>query len=35
MPRPAMRFSEPVLGSTDPLGLARFYERLLDWPMED
>jgi Glyoxalase-like domain len=35
MPRPAMRLSGPVLGSTDPLGLARFYERLLGWPLED
>ncbi|MGH2603138.1 MAG: VOC family protein, partial [Dehalococcoidia bacterium] len=35
MPRQPMRFAGPVLGSTDPLGLARFYERLLGWPVTE
>lgn len=35
MPPPPMRMAGPVLDSADPLGLARFYERLLGWPMTD
>lgn len=30
-----MRISGPVLDSADPVGLARFYERLLGWPIAD
>lgn len=30
---PRFRFSGPVLDSNDPVGLARFYERLLGWSM--
>jgi catechol 2,3-dioxygenase-like lactoylglutathione lyase family enzyme len=35
MQRPPMRFSGPVLGSSDPLALAEFYSRLLGWPVTD
>jgi Glyoxalase-like domain len=35
MQRPPMRISGPTLDSADPVGLARFYERLLGWPMRD
>lgn len=31
MQRPAMRITGPVLDTDDPIGLARFYERLLGW----
>jgi catechol 2,3-dioxygenase-like lactoylglutathione lyase family enzyme len=31
MKRPAMRISGPVLDTSDPAGLAHFYERLLGW----
>lgn len=30
---PRLRFSGPVLDSSDPRGLARFYEELLGWPI--
>lgn len=33
MTRPRMRVSGPVLDASDPVGLARFYERLLGWSM--
>lgn len=33
MTRPRMRVTGPVLDSGDPVGLARFYERLLGWTM--
>ena len=33
MQRPRMSVSGPVLDSADPIGLARFYERLLGWTM--
>lgn len=32
---PAFRLTAPVLGTPDPRGLARFYQRLLDWPLRD
>jgi catechol 2,3-dioxygenase-like lactoylglutathione lyase family enzyme len=32
---PAVTFTATVLGTPDPRGLARFYQRLLDWPMRD
>ena len=35
MQRPAMRVSGPVLDAADPVGLARFYERLLGWSITD
>jgi catechol 2,3-dioxygenase-like lactoylglutathione lyase family enzyme len=28
-----MRISGPVLGTSDPIGLAEFYERFLGWPI--
>ena len=31
--RPAMRITGPALDAADPIGLARFYERLLGWEM--
>lgn len=31
--RPDVRFVGPVLDAADPLALARFYERLLGWPI--
>ena len=31
MQRPAMRITGPVLDTDDPIGLAKFYERLLGW----
>ena len=31
MQRPAMRITGPVLDTDDPIGLARFYGRLLGW----
>ena len=34
MQRPRMRITGPVLDAADPIGLARFYERLLGWTME-
>ncbi len=33
MTRPTMRVTGPVLDAADPVGLARFYERLLGWTM--
>jgi catechol 2,3-dioxygenase-like lactoylglutathione lyase family enzyme len=30
---PAFRLTAPVLGTPDPRGLARFYQRLLAWPL--
>lgn len=33
MKRPRMNVTGPVLDSADPIGLARFYERLLGWTM--
>lgn len=33
MERPDLRFAGPVLGARDPLALAEFYSRLLDWPI--
>jgi hypothetical protein len=35
MKRPPMRLSGPVLDAADPVGLARFYERLLGWTMTE
>jgi catechol 2,3-dioxygenase-like lactoylglutathione lyase family enzyme len=32
---PAVRLTAPVLGTPDPPGLARFYQRLLGWPLRD
>ncbi len=32
---PSIRLTAPVLGTPDPPGLARFYQRLLDWPLRD
>jgi catechol 2,3-dioxygenase-like lactoylglutathione lyase family enzyme len=29
------RLTAPVLGTPDPRGLARFYQRLLGWPIRD
>ena len=29
------RLTAPVLGTPDPQGLARFYQRLLGWPIRD
>ena len=29
------RLAAPVLGTPDPQGLARFYQRLLGWPLRD
>ena len=29
------RLTAPVLGTPDPQGLARFYQRLLGWPLRD
>jgi len=31
--RPAMRITGPALDAADPIGLAKFYERLLGWEM--
>ena len=31
--RPRMQIIGPVMDSSDPLGLAQFYERLLGWPI--
>lgn len=33
MDRPQMRFAGPTLDAAEPLRLARFYERLLGWPI--
>ncbi|MGY1778115.1 VOC family protein [Geodermatophilus sp. SYSU D00804] len=30
-----IRLTAPVLGTPDPRGLARFYQRLLGWPVRD
>jgi catechol 2,3-dioxygenase-like lactoylglutathione lyase family enzyme len=30
---PSFTFTAPVLGTPDPPGLARFYQRLLGWPI--
>ena len=30
---PTFTFTAPVLGTPDPMGLARFYSRLLGWPL--
>jgi predicted enzyme related to lactoylglutathione lyase len=30
-----VRLTAPVLGTPDPRGLARFYQRLLGWPIRD
>lgn len=35
MQRPAMRVSGPVLDAADPVGLAKFYGRLLGWTMTE
>ena len=32
---PTVRLAAPVLGTPDPQGLARFYQRLLGWPLRD
>ena len=32
---PPARLTAPVLGTPDPQGLARFYQRLLGWPLRD
>ncbi|TFV52867.1 VOC family protein [Blastococcus sp. TF02A-35] len=32
---PGIRLAAPVLGTPDPGGLARFYQRLLGWPLRD
>ncbi|TYP86898.1 VOC family protein [Blastococcus xanthinilyticus] len=32
---PTIRLVAPVLGTPDPGGLARFYQRLLGWPLRD
>jgi catechol 2,3-dioxygenase-like lactoylglutathione lyase family enzyme len=32
---PSFTFTASVLGTPDPRGLARFYQRLLDWPIRD
>ena len=32
---PGFTFTASVLGTPDPRGLARFYQRLLGWPMRD
>jgi catechol 2,3-dioxygenase-like lactoylglutathione lyase family enzyme len=32
---PPARLTAPVLGTPDPPGLARFYQRLLGWPLRD
>ena len=32
---PAVRLAAAVLGTPDPQGLARFYQRLLGWPLRD
>ena len=32
---PSVTFTASVLGTPDPRGLARFYQRLLDWPLGD
>ncbi len=32
---PDVRLTAPVLGTPDPRGLARFYQRLLGWPLRD
>ncbi len=32
---PTFRLAAPVLGTPDPPGLARFYQRMLGWPLDD
>ncbi len=32
---PGITFTASVLGTPDPRGLARFYQRLLGWPIRD
>jgi catechol 2,3-dioxygenase-like lactoylglutathione lyase family enzyme len=32
---PGIQLTAPVLGTPDPRGLARFYQRLLGWPIRD
>ena len=32
---PVLRLTAAVLGTPDPRGLARFYQRLLGWPIRD
>lgn len=32
---PRVTFTASVLGTPDPRGLARFYQRLLGWPLRD
>jgi catechol 2,3-dioxygenase-like lactoylglutathione lyase family enzyme len=32
---PAVRLAAAVLGTPDPPGLARFYQRILGWPLRD
>jgi catechol 2,3-dioxygenase-like lactoylglutathione lyase family enzyme len=32
---PTFSLAATVLGTPDPRGLARFYQRLLDWPLRD
>jgi catechol 2,3-dioxygenase-like lactoylglutathione lyase family enzyme len=32
---PRFTLTATVLGTPDPRGLARFYQRLLDWPLRD
>jgi hypothetical protein len=32
---PGVTLTAPVLGTADPRGLARFYQRLLGWPLRD
>jgi catechol 2,3-dioxygenase-like lactoylglutathione lyase family enzyme len=33
--KPTVRLTAPVLGTPDPRSLARFYQRLLGWPLRD
>ena len=32
---PSFTLTAPVLGTPDPQGLARFYQRMLGWPLRD
>jgi catechol 2,3-dioxygenase-like lactoylglutathione lyase family enzyme len=32
---PRFTLTAPVLGTPDPRGLVRFYQRILDWPIRD
>lgn len=35
MARPRMQITGPVLDAADPVGLAKFYEQLLGWPITE